>query len=404
MKKNLILFFICLLLLYSCKTSDISNSFAFKEIYQSGSNSINANVSLSHVNDSTSFFYLQLDTTNLHFTNTNTSLNTINEYANIECKIEIFDTLDKILTYKNFNFEIIDTINSWDTLIKLKINNDFKGYCKVYLRSNNNSFVKFLDIDKSNPYSNDWFQTNLKNDHLLFIGDTLEIKHLIKNIDTFKCIVYKSPPIAAPPFAVELNNKNIELSKIKELQISATNPLVANIDLMNTLVSINIDTTPTGIFFIIVPEYFPEIKYQEELIPPMRYITSETEFNKLMNSDNSKRAVDSFWLAQIGDIQRATEIIKKYYLRVINANRYFTDIQPGWQTDRGLIYIVQGQPNYIYRTYSTEVWLYGSRDEMYSKSYYFYRTKISNNLFTWKLFRSIDYKPFWFHNVNLWRK
>ena len=43
---------------------------------------------------------------------------------------------------------------------------------------------------------------------------------------------------------------------------------------MNTLVSINIDTTPTGIF-IIVPEYFPEIKYQEELIPPMRYITSK---------------------------------------------------------------------------------------------------------------------------------
>ncbi|HPZ35636.1 MAG TPA: GWxTD domain-containing protein [Bacteroidales bacterium] len=402
MKKIFTLIIICLLLLYSCKTSNISNSFAFKEIYQSGSNSINANVSFSHVNDSTSFFYLQLDTTNLHFTNL--SLNTTYKYANIECKIEIFDTLDKILTYKNFNFEIVDTINSWDTLIELKINNDFKGYCKVYLRSNKNTFSKFIDIDKSNPYSNEWFQTNLKNNHLLFIGDTLEIKHLIKNIDTFKCIVYELPPIAAPPFAVELNNKNIELTKIKELQISATNPLVANRDLMNTLVSINIDTTPTGIFFIIVPEYFPEIKYQEELIPPIRYITSETEFNKLKNSANPKKAVDSFWLAQIGDIRRATEIIKKYYLRVINANRYFTDIQPGWQTDRGLIYIVQGQPNYIYRTYNTEVWLYGSRDEMYSKSYYFYRTKISNNFFTWKLFRNIDYKPFWFHNVNLWRK
>ncbi|HOF08179.1 MAG TPA: hypothetical protein PLE59_08130, partial [Bacteroidales bacterium] len=148
MKKKLGLIFICLLFLYSCKTSNISNSFTFKEIYQSGSNSINANISFSHVNDSTSFFYLQLDTTNLHFTNT--SLNTNYKYANIECKIEIFDTLDKILTYKNFNFEIIDTINSWDTLIKLKINNDFKGYCKVYLRSNNNSFAKFIDIDKSN--------------------------------------------------------------------------------------------------------------------------------------------------------------------------------------------------------------------------------------------------------------
>src|SRR5690606_14658893 len=100
----LILFFICLLFLYSCKTSNISNSFTFEEIYQSSSNIINANVSLSHVNDSTSFFYLQLDTRNLHFTNL--YLNTIHKYANIECKIEIFDTLDKILTYKNFNFEI----------------------------------------------------------------------------------------------------------------------------------------------------------------------------------------------------------------------------------------------------------------------------------------------------------
>ena len=73
---------------------------------------------------------------------TNLYLNTIYKYANIECKIEIL-TLDKILTYKNFNFEIIDTINSWDTLIKLKINNDFKGYCKVYLRSNK---IHFLNL------------------------------------------------------------------------------------------------------------------------------------------------------------------------------------------------------------------------------------------------------------------
>ena len=181
-------------------------------------------------------------------------------------------------------------------------------------------------------------------------------------------------------------------------------PLVATEDLVNTLISINVDTLNTGIFFIIVPQHFPDIKYQEELLPPMRYITSEAEFNKLINSDNSKRAVDSFWLAQIGEIKRATEMLKKYYLRVINANKFFTDVQPGWQTDRGLIYIVQGPPNYIYKTYNSEVWLYGSRDELYSKSYYFYRTKITGEIFTWKLYRSVDYKPFWFHNVNLWRR
>jgi GWxTD domain-containing protein len=404
MKKTLILFFFSIIILFSCKTSSISNSFTFNEIYQSNFNNLNASVSFSHVSDSISYIYLKIDTAHLYFTKINTSENVLYNYAKVECKIELFDTLDKILTQKNFSFNIVDTVNTWDTLLKLKINKDCIGYCKIYIRSNNKIFVKFLDIDKSNPYSSEWFQTNLIDEHLLFLGDTLKIKHQLQELDSLKCIIYKFPPIAAPPYVVELNNKKIELQKVKEKHISAMRPLVATEDLVNTLISINVDTLNTGIFFIIVPQHFPDIKYQEELLPPMRYITSEAEFNKLINSDNSKRAVDSFWLAQIGEIKRATEMLKKYYLRVINANKFFTDVQPGWQTDRGLIYIVQGPPNYIYKTYNSEVWLYGSRDELYSKSYYFYRTKITGEIFTWKLYRSVDYKPFWFHNVNLWRR
>lgn len=404
MKKNLILIFIYLLFFYSCKTSNISNSFTFNEIYQSNFNSINASVSFSHVNDSISYLYLKIDTAHLHFTKINTSENVLYDYARLECKIELFDTLDKILIQKNFSFNIVDTVDNWDTLLKLKINKEYIGYCKLYIRSNNNIFVEFLDIDKSNLYSREWFQTNLIDENLLLLGDTLKIKHHHQELDSLKCVIYKFPPIAAPPYVVELNNKNIELQKVKEQHISTMRPLVATDDLVNTLISINVDTLNTGIFFIIVPQYFPDIKYQEELLPPMRYITSEAEFNKLINSDNPKRAVDSFWLAQIGEVKRATEMLKKYYLRVINANNFFTDIQPGWQTDRGLIYIVQGPPNHIYKTYNSEVWLYGSRDELYSKSYYFNRTKITGEIFTWKLYRSIDYKPFWFHNVNLWRR
>lgn len=360
------------------------------------------------MSDSISILNIEIDTTNLHFVNLPTPDSIFYKIARIECKIDLYDSLDKILKSSIFKISIADTISRWDTTIKLQINHPFKGYCRLFIKSvdfGKNYTVKYLNIDKTSPYSAQWFYTNLQDKHFLKISDTFKIYNSAFDIDSLVFSVYKFPPVAAPPFVTELNLKDIEIEKIKDHSISASQSWVATSDLLNTLINVSIDTFSTGIFFIVVPAHFPEIIYPYELVPPLRYITTDTEFNSMLKSEYPKKTVDSFWLAQIGEAKRAAEVIKKYYTRVTDADKWFTDIQPGWQTDKGLIYIVQGPPNYIYRLYDTEIWLYGSKDEMYAKSYYFYRTYIPNTkMYTWKLYRNNEYKPFWFYNVNLWRK
>jgi len=44
------------------------------------------------------------------------------------------------------------------------------------------------------------------------------------------------------------------------------------------------------------------------------------------------------------------------------ANSFFTSYKPGWQTDRGMIYIIYGPPDYLYKSAKEERWIYSPRD------------------------------------------
>ncbi len=108
---------------------------------------------------------------------------------------------------------------------------------------------------------------------------------------------------------------------------------------------------------------FPRIKKPEEMIPPIAYISSDVEYNNLLDATNKKLAVDDFWLKNAEDIDRARELIRIYYTRVFFSNYYFTTFKKGWKTDRGMIYILYGPPQAIYVDENSEKWMY------YKKNY-----------------------------------
>ena len=97
---------------------------------------------------------------------------------------------------------------------------------------------------------------------------------------------------------------------------------------------------------------FPELINSQQMLAPLRYITSSKEFEKLSTSRNIRSAVDSFWIATAGNADRALLLIHDYYSRVQRANELFSSHMEGWQTDRGMIYIVYGTPNVVYRSNS----------------------------------------------------
>jgi GWxTD domain-containing protein len=151
-------------------------------------------------------------------------------------------------------------------------------------------------------------------------------------------------------------------------------------------------------------EGFPEIYTPEQLRAPLKYITTNKEFDLLMASDQPKAAVDNFWLSKAGNEERAKSLIQKYYRNVEESNAYFTSYLEGWKTDRGLIYTVLGKPNYVYRSENTEEWIYGEPEHRNSLWFTFVKVK---NPFTdrdYMLLRSPTFKDPWNITVQSWRR
>jgi GWxTD domain-containing protein len=151
-------------------------------------------------------------------------------------------------------------------------------------------------------------------------------------------------------------------------------------------------------------EGFPEISSADQLRYPLRYITTKKEYDTLMDNSNGKAAVDDFWLKTARTPERAKSLIQKYYSNVEEANKYFTSYLEGWKTDRGLIYIIFGKPDYVYRGKDTEEWIYGEPQNRSSLQFTFIKV---NNPFTdndYMLLRSPTLKESWFVTVQSWRR
>ena len=149
---------------------------------------------------------------------------------------------------------------------------------------------------------------------------------------------------------------------------------------------------------------FPEVNTLSEMVSALRFVTSKKEYFKIADAPDQKVAMDAFWLSASNNPDRARELIKAYFNRVQNANLYFSSYKEGWKTDRGIIYIVFGPPNTVYKSNDSESWLYGEEGNYLSVAFNFARVK---NPFTpndFVLQRSPTYKTQWYRAVDAWRQ
>ena len=149
---------------------------------------------------------------------------------------------------------------------------------------------------------------------------------------------------------------------------------------------------------------YPFITTAMQMLMPMRYLTSRNEFKELYNSKDKKKAVDAFWVKISGNKERAKNMIKLYYNRVQNANICFTSDKEGWMTDRGMIYIIFGAPDIVYRDSGMETWKYGDHTSKSTMIFDFYKIE---NPFTSEDFildRGIEYGHKWNNAIEIWRR
>ncbi len=149
-----------------------------------------------------------------------------------------------------------------------------------------------------------------------------------------------------------------------------------------------------GVTMLRVPPYFPEYRQLMELVESMLYLTSEQEKKAMIKSRNPKQSFDSFWMNTYSTKGRARSAIRNYYDWIEKVNVLFTDFKPGWKTDRGMMYLVFGVPDEVYRTGSSEEWYYddGSAFEFTIISTFFAPR-------TYTLRRSKDFEEQWYNKI-----
>jgi len=163
------------------------------------------------------------------------------------------------------------------------------------------------------------------------------------------------------------------------------------------------DTLKLGFSIMRFCQLFPEVTTPVQLLQPLRMLTTQKEFNDMNLLANKKESADKFWLDAGGNVNRARELIRVFYTRVMLANTYFTSYTEGWKTDRGLIYIIFGLPVTIYKAENIERWIYGTSQSNKTLVFNFMRQENPFTANDYVLSREEMYKISWTQAVDTWR-
>ena len=170
-----------------------------------------------------------------------------------------------------------------------------------------------------------------------------------------------------------------------------------------------------GFTFLNLGLSYPSMTTPQDMFEPLAYLASQDEVAELRASIKPKVALDDFWIKCGGNIEKARELIRIYYTRVLYSNYYFTSYKEGWRSERGMIYIIYGPPDKVYKTSEGESWGYrkpvvksswGGRYTV-SDDYIFFIFRKRENIYSdndFYLSRSETLITYWDKAVASWRK
>jgi GWxTD domain-containing protein len=160
----------------------------------------------------------------------------------------------------------------------------------------------------------------------------------------------------------------------------------------------------------IKPAGFPKPVTLTQLMEAMVYILKPLEIRHLASAkspDRERVLFDSLWLSFCPNATEASGLIRRYYSRVEEANRQFTDLKEGWKTDRGMVFVLLGPPSEISNNLDRQVWYYDLPGSQGIGSFIFRRMVIGEgetSVMTFVLYRDAQYEQLWLAIVARWRR
>lgn len=158
------------------------------------------------------------------------------------------------------------------------------------------------------------------------------------------------------------------------------------------------------------PAGFPKPVTQRQLLEAMVYILKPLEIRQLASArtqERSRAVFDSLWLSFCSNATEASGVIRRYYTRVEEANRQFTDLKEGWKTDRGMVFVLLGPPSEISNNLDRQIWYYDLPGSQGTGTFTFRRMVIGEgetSVMTFVLYRDAHYEQLWMSIVARWRR
>jgi GWxTD domain-containing protein len=233
--------------------------------------------------------------------------------------------------------------------------------------------------------------------------EKFSIRYLSQNVSKFYVSYYKNKAgPAPPPYSTGERRPAQKPDSTWQMTVELYAPVALPYEGFYTF---SIDSASAkGITVARFHEEFPQILIARQLVYPLRYLTMRDEYIAMDTSKNVKKAVDDFWLRSTGSEERAREVIRNFYNRVEVTNTLFGTEIEGWKTDRGMVYLIFGPPENVYRNVHAETWIYGNGGNTNGLSFVF---EHKSNAFTDEEFiltRNVDYRINWITAVDSWRQ
>lgn len=241
-------------------------------------------------------------------------------------------------------------------------------------------------------------------ENYILLGTPIQINHPSEGFRPIQVFYYnRDIPLALPPFsqkqAEEFNftpDSTFMISQLEVWKPEKTGIYFFTQDPAGKL----------GFTMQVYADDYPLITKKHQLTEPMRYITTKKEYeylSEIPDPDTMKYRADEFWLTRVGSVERGKALVSAYYNRVVDANYLFSTYAEGWKTDRGLIYIVFGEPTYTYRTDQAEIWIYGDENSALQYRFDFEKVPHPFTLDEYQLVRNGNYKYLWSQAIDAWR-
>lgn len=336
----------------------------------------------------------------------------------------------EVTTRNNINFDSLKYSYSFTKNLHAPINNfenvtlnNFEMYAsarkRMYAFESTNDDFNFLILRVAHLGTDAHFSyiINLENVSSFFItksdltipiihgfspkNSNLKISNLNGKEASYKLSFYSHKLSAALPPMANLRTSALEAADTTYTIIPGD---FVNSQLEGTYAIHDTNDKKSVSIFRISKNSYPKISTIKDIADASIYLFTKKEKDKLSNSSNPKKDYDAFWLGNTNSSERASKMISAYFSRVSEANSLFSTFKEGWKTDMGMIYIIFGPPNKVFKSEGSIEWVYQKTYEFPTLTFKFYSKNENLTTEHFELERSIKYQNTWFRAIDLWRK